>query len=83
MSKQQRETRLTKAHRKVASAVRTLEAAKGELNRAILDAVSPVDSAGKPKVPMTAGQLAGELGVSRSRAWEMIRQADGRGRSGS
>lgn len=75
------DSKLKKAHRKVTSAVRSLEAAKGELNRAILEAVSTTDSAGKPKAGASAGDIAGELGVSRSRAWEMIRQADGRGRS--
>lgn len=66
-------TQLRLKHTAVNRALEDVGRRKAELNELIQAAVA--DGA-------TAQDLADALGVSRSRAWEMIRQADGRGRSG-
>lgn len=73
MADKKTETKLRRAHDKVGSAMAGLSQAKTGFNEAILEARSK---------GMTTNELATILGVSRSRAWEMLRQADGRGRSG-
>ena len=66
------DTRLKQNHRRVASASRRLEEAKEGFLDVILEAV---------REGYSLQAIADVLGLSKSRAQQLVRQADGRGRS--